>query len=79
MYPRHRILLVSAILEDSARQYLKHHVEVLQKPLSKQILIDTIEDKGIYSELEKLGIDTKVVKAAQLLILLDFLKKQEKK
>jgi YesN/AraC family two-component response regulator len=61
VYPRQRILLVSAyvtILEDSARQYLKHHVEVLQKPVSKQILIDTIEDKAIYSELEKLGIDT---------------------
>lgn len=81
------ILLASAyvtILEDSARLYLKHHVEVLRKPVSKQILIDTIEDKAIYSELEELGIDIKVVKAAnfarsQLLILLDLLKKHEKK
>jgi DNA-binding NtrC family response regulator len=87
VYPRQRISLVSeyvTILEDSARQYLEHHVEVLQKPASKQILIDTIEDKAIYSELEKLGIYTKVVKAAnfvhsQLLILLDSLKKHEKK
>jgi CheY-like chemotaxis protein len=87
VYPRQRILLVSAYvtaLEDSVRQYLEHHVEVLQKPVSKQILIDTIEDKAIYSELEKLGTDTKTVKAAnfthsQLLILLDFLKKQGKK
>jgi CheY-like chemotaxis protein len=48
--PRQRTLLVSAyvtVLEDSERQYLEHHVEILQKPVSKQILIDTIEDKAI--------------------------------
>ena len=87
IYPRQRILVVSAylsVLEESARQFLEHHVEVLQKPVSKQTLIDTIEDKPIYSELEKLGMDTNVVKAAnfthsQLLILLDFLRKRNKK
>lgn len=50
MCPRQRTLLVSAyvtVLEDSERQYLEHHVEILQKPVSKQILIDTIEDKAI--------------------------------
>lgn len=87
VFPRQRILLVSAyvnILEGSVRQYLEHRVEILQKPVDMKILIDTIEDNAIYSDLERLGIDIKVVKAAnfthsQLLLILDFLKKREKK
>jgi hypothetical protein len=47
-------------------------------------LADTIEEKEIYSELERYNIDIKTLKAAnfthpQLLILLDFLKKHNKK
>lgn len=87
VYTRQRILLVSAyvtILEKSERQYLEHHVEILQKPVSAEILINTIEDKAIYSELERLGMNTKMVKGAnfthsQLLNLLEFLKRRKKK
>jgi CheY-like chemotaxis protein len=87
VFPRQRILLVSAyvnVLEESARQYLEHHVEILQKPVDIKMLADTIEDNAIYSELEKLGLDVKLVKAAnfthsQLLLILEFLKKHEKK
>ena len=58
-------------------------MEVLQKPITKQVLIDKIEDRIIYCELEKLGVDIKVIKEAnfthsQLLILLDFLKDHKK-
>ena len=50
------------------------------KPVDVKMLIDTIEDKAIYSGLEKLGMNIKVVKSAnfshsQLLVLLDFLNK----
>lgn len=42
------------------------------------------QDEAIYSELEKLGTDIKVIRAAkfthlQLLVIFDFLKRQEKK
>jgi CheY-like chemotaxis protein len=87
VYHRQRILLVSAyihILVESERQYIQHNVEILQKPFTAKVLLDTIEDKAIYSELERLNIEIKTIKAAQfthsqLLILLDFLKKYNKK
>jgi two-component system cell cycle response regulator CpdR len=84
--PRQRMLIVSAYtnaLGEDKRWYLEHDVEVLQKPINAKDLIDKIEDKIIYSELEKLDVDIKVIKAAnftrsRLLILLDFLKDHKK-
>ena len=45
---------------------------------------DQPKDEAIYFELEKLGTDIKVIRAAkfthlQLLVIFDFLKRQEKK
>ena len=85
--PHQRILFVSAyinsIVEESfaTQQLLKQEtIEVLQKPVSREVLINTIED----SKLEKFGVDMDSAKAAnfthkQLLFLRDFLERFMKK
>jgi hypothetical protein len=45
---------------------LNQVVELMQKPFGENALIDTIEDKGIYSELQKLNVDISDIKAANL-------------
>lgn len=89
--PHQRILFVSAyinsIVEESfaTQQLLKQEtIEVLQKPVSPEVLIDTIEDRAIYSKFEKFGVDMDSAKAAnfthkQLLFLRDFLDRHMKK
>lgn len=88
--PHQRILFVSAyinsIVEESfaTQQLLKQEtIEVLQKPVSPEVLIDTIEDRAIYSKFE-FGVDMDSAKAAnfthkQLLFLRDFLDRHMKK
>lgn len=88
--PHQRILFVSAyinsIVEESfaTQQLLKQEtIEVLQKPVSPEVLIDTIEDRTIYSKFE-FGVDMDSAKAAnfthkQLLFLRDFLDRHMKK
>jgi hypothetical protein len=39
-------------------------VEVLQKPVSNDVLINTIEDKEIYDELKRLGLNPEEFKKA---------------
>jgi CheY-like chemotaxis protein len=87
--PHQRILFVSAyinsIVEEShaTQQLLKQEtIEVLQKPVSPKVMIDTIEDRAIYFKLEKFGVDMDSAKAAnfthkQLLFLRDFLERYE--
>lgn len=86
--PRQRIIFLSTyvdILEESTKQYLeKQDIELLQKSINPLTLIDTIEDRAIYSQLEKFGIDSEVLKFAnfthkQLVFLLDTLKKHDRK
>jgi CheY-like chemotaxis protein len=81
-----RIIFVSAYLQDmlleSARQ-LNQLVEILNKPFSEQELIDTVEDKSIYSELKELNVNIDDLKSAnfrheQLRDVLDILKKGKK-
>jgi CheY-like chemotaxis protein len=64
--PHQRVIIASAfvkeILIDSIKN-LKHAVEVIQKPFHMNTLVDTIEDKEIYSELQNLNVDIDVVKA----------------
>lgn len=60
----------------SLKKYWQETIEVLQKPVSPEVLIDTIEDRAIYSKLEKFGVDMDSAKAAnfthkQLLFLRD--------
>jgi hypothetical protein len=39
-------------------------VEVLQKPVSNDVLMNTIEDKEIYDELKRLGLNPEEFKKA---------------
>jgi hypothetical protein len=55
----------------------------MQKPFTLQMLLDTIEDKEIYHELEKLNVDIKNLKEldpthAQIRDYLEALKKIQK-
>lgn len=81
-----RIIFASAhvkeILEDSIKQ-LKHVVELMQKPFTINKLIDTIEDKEVYNELQKLNVDIDIVRAfipthQQITDLLERLRKIQK-
>ena len=62
-----RIIFVSAFVEewlfDSVKE-LKIPVEFLQKPISNKVLIDTIEQRQVYEQLERLNIDTEAFKKA---------------
>ena len=66
MNPRQRIIFASAYvketLTDSIRK-LKQVVELMQKPFDVNTLIDTVEDKEIYSELKGLNVDLDIIKA----------------
>jgi len=63
--PKQRILFASAyVLEtlvDSVKT-LQQVVELIQKPFELDPFVDLIEDKGIYSELEKLSVNAKEIK-----------------
>ena len=57
--PHQRIIFASAYVKDIL-------VELLQKPFREDVLIDAIEDKQIYSELQKLNVNIDDIKAANL-------------
>ena len=68
---------------ESVRQ-LNQIIEILNKPFSEQELIDTVEDKSIYSELKELNVNIDHFKNAdfrheQLRNVLDILKKQKER
>ena len=84
--PKQRIIFASAYVEktlkDSIKQ-LKQIVELMQKPFPLQSLVDTVEDKEIFQELEKLNVDIKNLKEldpthAQVRDYLEALKKIQK-
>jgi len=58
--PKQRIVFASAyvvnILEEAV-QHLKMATELLQKPFNINTLVDTLEDKKLYQELEKFNAD----------------------
>ena len=63
--PKQRIIFASAYVENTLKdsiKNLKQIVETLQKPFALQALVDTIEDKEIFQELEKLNVDIKNLK-----------------
>jgi CheY-like chemotaxis protein len=84
--PKQRIIFASAYVENTLKDsihILKQIVELMQKPFGLQALVDTIEDKGIYEELEKLNVDIKNLKDlepthVQVRDYLDALKKIQK-
>ena len=45
---------------------LNQPVELLQKAFGQDVLVETIEDKEIYSELQKLNVNIDDIKAANL-------------
>ena len=61
-----RIIFASAFvietLEISTKQ-LKRTVELIQKPFTLMKLIDVIEDKEVYTELQKYNVDLEVLRA----------------
>jgi hypothetical protein len=62
-------------------QGIRQDVEIIRKPFIQQTLVDKIEDKEIYTELEKFNVDIDCIKAAdfrhdQLRDMLQILKKR---
>lgn len=86
MNPHQRIIFASAYVKetliDSIRK-LKQVVELIQKPFNVNTLIETVEDKEIYSELERFNVDLDIIKAInptheQIIDLLNRLKTVQK-
>jgi CheY-like chemotaxis protein len=64
-----RIIFASAYVNDTLVelvQELNQPVELLQKPFGQDVLVETMEDKEIYSELQKLNVNIDDIKAANL-------------
>ena len=64
-------------------QGIRQDVEIIRKPFVQQTLVDKIEDKEIYTELEKFNVDEDCIKAAdfrhdRLRDMLQILKKTHK-
>jgi len=86
MCPKQRIIFASAYVQETlidSITSLKQIVELLQKPFTLQAMIDTIEDKEIYAELEKLNVTIRNLKVlnpthAQIRDYLNALKQLQK-
>ena len=67
--PRQRVIFASAYVRDilvNSVKELKKVVELLQKPFSSQVLLDTINDKDVYEQLRRYKIDTSILEKAEL-------------
>jgi len=65
--PHQRIIFASAYIKDTVIDSIKNLKQVgtesVQKPFEIKRLIDLVEDKMVYEELKKLGVDIDVIKA----------------
>jgi CheY-like chemotaxis protein len=80
--PHQRIIFTSGddMAISKGLQQLKQKVEILKRPFTKQLLIETVEDEYIYSALKEMNIDIEDIKRAhftheQLRKILQILKK----
>lgn len=67
--PKQRIIFASAYVKETLAnsvKELRHVVELMQKPFELDTLVDTIEDKEIYAELEELNEYLKEIKEFDL-------------
>ena len=86
MQPKQRIIFASAFVKETLVESIKELdqiVELLQKPFEIDVLVDTVEDKTLYQQLEKLNVNIKHLKDwnpshAQIRDLLDGLLKLRK-
>jgi CheY-like chemotaxis protein len=83
--PHQRIIFASAYIKETVKdsvKELKQVVELLQKPFSYRVLLDTISDKQIYNQLKKYNIDILLKKAElnheQLVEVLNILESSRK-
>ena len=63
--PHQRIIFASGYVQETffeSIKNLKHITEIMKKPFKLSALIDTLEDKEIYSRLEKLNVDISAIK-----------------
>lgn len=63
--PHQRIIFASGFVQETffeSVKNLKHITEIMKKPFTLQSLIDTLEDKEIYSKLEQLNVDIEAIK-----------------
>lgn len=63
--PHQRIIFASGYIQETFMDSIKQLgqiTEIMKKPFSLQALVDTIEDKEIYAQLEKLNVDVSVIK-----------------
>lgn len=82
--PHQRIIFTSGdeTAISKGLQQLKQKVEILKRPFTKQLLIETVEDEYVYSALKELNIDIDDIKRAhftheQLTKILRILKKSK--
>ena len=62
LQPKQRIVFASAFVKETLMESIKELdqvVELLQKPFEIDVLVDTVEDKTIYQQLEKLNVNIK--------------------
>ena len=83
--PHQRIIFASAYIQETVKdsvKELKQFVELLQKPFSYRVLLDTISDKQIYNQLKKYNVDFFLKKAElsheQLVEVLNILESSRK-
>jgi len=81
--PHQRIIIASAYLMNTlidGIMELSVPIEILEKPISNKMLVDTIEDTAIYKELKKLKLDIEPFKLSHELLknIPDILKKRDK-
>lgn len=63
--PHQRIIFASGYIQETFLNSIKELgqiTEIMKKPFSLQSLVDTIEDKEIYSQLEKLNVNVAAIR-----------------